>query len=158
LIRVTVETWPAGEREVVSHPGAVGVVALTDPGDVVLVRQFREAVRVHVLEIPAGILDVDGELPADAAARELFEETGHRARLIERLGEVLTSPGFADERIELFMAETPDDADGPGEPEVEVVRMPFAEALEAVRDGRIVDAKTVAGLSLTAARRGARWA
>jgi 8-oxo-dGTP pyrophosphatase MutT (NUDIX family) len=79
LIRVDVERWPGGEREVVHHPGACAVVALTQRGEVVLVRQIREAVREALLEIPAGILDVEGEDPASCAARELLEETGFRA-------------------------------------------------------------------------------
>ena len=147
LISVEVESWPAGEREIVHHPGAVGVVALTGE-DVVLVRQFREPVRGELLEIPAGIMDIEGENPEDAAARELREETGWRAGSVERLGVIHTSPGFTDERIELFLAR----AEEHGDPErgIEVVRMPFQEALSAVRDGRITDAKTAVALLLAA--------
>lgn len=147
LIRVEVEQWPVGEREVVRHPGACAVVALTDAGDVLLVRQTREPLRDILLEIPAGIYDVEGEDPAGCAAREVMEETGFRARDLEALGVIYTSPGFTDERIDLFLARA-DDAAGPGEEGVEVVRMPFANALAAVRSGRIEDAKTVCGLLL----------
>jgi ADP-ribose pyrophosphatase len=146
LIRVEVESWSAGEREVVRHPGACAVVALTSEGEVLLVRQFREAVRESLLEIPAGIFDIDREDPAACAARELLEETGYRASSIRVLGSIYTSPGFADERIQLFQAEA--GPDGDPEDGMEVVRIPFEEALEAVRDGRIRDAKTVAGLLL----------
>jgi ADP-ribose pyrophosphatase len=147
LIRVEVERWPSAEREVVHHPGACAVVAITPQGEVLLVRQFRESVRQELLEIPAGILDVEGEGGAECAARELLEETGHRATDLEALGSIYTSPGFADERIDLFMARA-EDAGGPGEDGVEVARMPLAEAIEAVRDGRIKDAKTLIGLLL----------
>src|SRR6266508_3498000 len=105
LIRVAVESWPAGEREVVHHPGAAAIVAVTAHGDVLLVRQMREAIRRSLLEIPAGIFDVAGEEPAVCAARELREETGYRAASVRRIGAVYTSPGFADERIELFAAD-----------------------------------------------------
>src|SRR3989442_11107747 len=94
LLRVEVESWPAGEREVVRHPGACAVVAFTPEGDVLLVRQFREAIRQELLEIPAGIFDVEGEAGADCAARELLEETGYRATTIEHVGSIYTSPGF----------------------------------------------------------------
>ncbi|HEY3208883.1 MAG TPA: NUDIX hydrolase [Actinomycetota bacterium] len=147
LIRVEVEQWPAGEREVVRHPGACAVVALAEAGEVLLVRQTREPVREALLEIPAGIYDVEGEDPAGCAAREVLEETGFRVRDIEPLGTIYTSPGFTDERIDLFVARA-DKAGGPGEEGVEVVRIPFIEALAAVRDGRIADAKTVCGLLL----------
>jgi 8-oxo-dGTP pyrophosphatase MutT (NUDIX family) len=149
LIRVEVESWPAGEREVVRHPGACAVVALTAAGDVLLVRQMREAVRERLLEIPAGILDVPGEDGAACAARELVEETGYRASALEPLGRIYTTPGFTDERIELFMAraEPPPGAPAP-EHGVEVVRMPFPVAVRAAADGRIVDAKTVVALLL----------
>jgi ADP-ribose pyrophosphatase len=149
LIDLRVERWPVGEREVVHHPGACAVVALTPSGDVLLVRQFREAVRTELLEIPAGIRDVDGESPPDCAARELVEETGHEVVSIEPLGSILTSPGFADERIELFIAAASEDRIAPAiEDAVRTVRVPFADALRAVRRGEIVDAKTVAALLL----------
>jgi ADP-ribose pyrophosphatase len=154
LIRVEVERWPGGDREVVHHPGACAVVAVTETGDVLLVRQLREAVGQALLEIPAGIYDVEGEDPAACAARELMEETGYRAADLRPLATIYTSPGFADERIDLFMARA-EQAGGPGEEAVEVVRMPFAEALAAVRDGRIRDAKTVCGLLMLEDRRGA---
>jgi ADP-ribose pyrophosphatase len=144
LIQVAVESWPAGQREVVRHPGACAIVALTSEGEVLLVRQFREAVRETLLEIPAGVLDVDGEDPAACAARELLEETGYRASNLRALGSIYTSPGFADERIHLFQAEARPSGDA--EDGVEVVLTPYQEALAAVFDGRIKDAKTVAGL------------
>jgi ADP-ribose pyrophosphatase len=152
LIRVDVERWPGGEREVVHHPGACAVVAVTETGEVLLVKQFREAARETLLEIPAGIYDVEGEDPAGCAVRELLEETGYRAADLEPLATIYTSPGFADERIDLFLARA-EEAGGTGEEGVEVVRMPFAEALAAVRDGRIKDAKTVCGILMAQDRR-----
>jgi ADP-ribose diphosphatase len=151
VIRVEIERWPPGDREVVHHPGACAVVALVGSGEVLLVRQMREAVREELLEIPAGLYDVAGEDPAGCAARELFEETGYRAGTLEPLATVYTSPGFADERIDLFVT-TAEDEGGPGEDGVEVVRVPFAEALAAIRDGRIKDAKTVSGLLMAQER------
>lgn len=153
LIRVEVESWPAGEREIVRHPGACAVVALTSTHDVLLVRQVREAVREKLLEIPAGILDVEGEDARACAIRELFEETGYRASNATPLATILTSPGFADERIAIFLAEAADEPEGVPEAGVEVVRLTLDGALEAVRDGRIADAKTVAGLLLAAEER-----
>jgi len=149
LISVEVQEWPTGEREVVHHPGACAVVALTESGEVLLVRQMREAVREPLLEIPAGILDQEGEDAADCAARELLEETGHRAASIEPLTTIYTSPGFADERIQVFLAKVSDgEPEGQGEEDVEVVRMPLAQAVVEVERGAIKDAKTVAGLLL----------
>jgi ADP-ribose pyrophosphatase len=147
LIKVDVETWPAGEREVVHHPGACAVVAFTPEGEVVLVRQVRESVRQELLEIPAGILDVEGEDGATCAARELLEETGYRATNVEHLATMYTSPGFTDERIELYRADAELTGDG-GEESVEVVTLALGRALEAIDRGDILDAKTVAGLFL----------
>ncbi len=152
LIRVEVESWPGGEREIVRHPGACGLVAITAGGEVVLVRQRREPVRAELLEIPAGIFDVEGESAAACAARELMEETGYRAENAQPLAAIYTSPGFTDERIELFSAEAVPEGRGQEEG-VKAVLMPFAEAVSAVREGRIADAKTVAALLLTSLAR-----
>ncbi len=151
LIRV--EVWSEPYREIVRHPGACAVVAITPEGEVVLVRQHRDPVGGTLLEVPAGIPDRAAEDPADCAARELFEETGYRAASIERLGWVYTSPGFTDERIELFAARI--GAEPAGEPEagIEVVLMPLQRAVEAVREGRIPDAKTALALLLASGRR-----
>lgn len=151
LLRVEVARWPDREREIVRHPGAAAVVALTTGDRVVLVRQLREAAGEELLEIPAGILDVEGEPPRDTARRELREETGYRTDAVEPLGRIHTSPGFTDERIELFLARA--EREGRPEPGIEVVTLPFAEAVAAVEEGSITDAKTVVGL-LLADRRG----
>lgn len=149
LIRVVRETWSQGIRELVRHPGAAAVVAFAGD-DVVLVRQLRQSIRAVTLEIPAGILDVAGETPAECAARELHEETGYRAADLDHLGMIHTSLGFTDERIELFTCT----AIPGGEPEeegiAEVVVLSLEEALQAVRDGEITDAKSVAALLLAA--------
>ncbi|MGH2577710.1 MAG: NUDIX hydrolase, partial [Actinomycetota bacterium] len=115
LIRVEVESWDGHDFEVVRHPGAAAVLPVTPNGDVLLVRQFRPAIRRSLMEIPAGVLDVDGEDPLGCAARELFEETGYRHRSLEFLGGIYTSAGFVDEYIHLFEAWTGDRQEGPPE-------------------------------------------
>ena len=91
-------------RDIVSHPGAVGVVVL-DGEDLWFVRQPREAIgSPDFLEIPAGKLDEEGESPLETGQRELAEEIGKRAEHWESLGSFFTSPGFSDEEVHLFLA------------------------------------------------------
>jgi ADP-ribose pyrophosphatase len=93
------------ERELVGHPGAVGIVVVDDQDRLWLVRQPREAVGLaDMLEIPAGKIDQEGEDPLETAKRELAEEIGKRAEHWDSLGSFYTSPGFADEIIHLFLA------------------------------------------------------
>ncbi|MFL5799780.1 MAG: NUDIX hydrolase [Actinomycetota bacterium] len=146
---ISVEVVEGRYREIVHHPGACAAVALHG-NDVLLVRQLRDAVGERLLEVPAGVRDVEGEEPADCAAREVAEETGYRVTHIEPLGRVFTSPGFTDEAIELFLARV--EPDGQGEDEIEVVRMPLEEAARAVHDGRIRDAKSAVAILLAAGR------
>jgi 8-oxo-dGTP pyrophosphatase MutT (NUDIX family) len=147
-----VERWtsPDREREVIHHPGSVAIVALTGDDHVVMVRQIREAVRDRILEIPAGIRDVEGEPPEETARRELREETGYRAEAVERIARIHTSPGFTDEIIDLYRARAePEDDPEEG---LEVITVPLSDAVAAVREGRITDAKTVVGVLVVAER------
>lgn len=153
LIRVEVESWDGHDFEVIRHPGAAAVLPLTPDGDVLLVRQFRPAIRRTLVEIPAGILDVDGEDALGCAARELFEETGYRHRSLEFVGGIYTSAGFADEYIHLFEAWTGDRQEGTPEEGIEVLRRPLDEMVAAARAGRVRDAKTAVALLLAGARR-----
>lgn len=108
-------------REKVSHPGAVGILALGE-GEVWLTRQPREVVGAQAsLEIPAGKLDVPGEPPLQTARRELAEETGQRAAHWEELMAFYTSPGFSDERVHLYLAT--DLSDAPDQDAVEDERI-----------------------------------
>jgi ADP-ribose pyrophosphatase len=105
-------------RDIVVHPGAVGVVVLDDQENLWFVRQPREAVGVpDLLEVPAGKLDEEGESPLDAGRRELAEEIGKRAEHWESLGSFYTSPGFTNEEVHLFLATGISDVDE--HPEVE---------------------------------------
>ena len=153
LIRVEVESWDGHDFEVIRHPGAAAVLPLTPDGDVLLVRQFRPAIRRTLVEIPAGILDVDGEDALGCAARELFEETGYRHRSLEFVGGIYTSAGFADEYIHLFEAWTGNRQEGTPEQGIEVLRRPLDEMVAAARAGRVRDAKTAVALLLAGARR-----
>jgi ADP-ribose pyrophosphatase len=134
------------EREIVEHPGAVGIVA--HDGDIVyLVRQPREAVGDDaLLELPAGKLDEEGEKPLDTAQRELTEEIGKGARTWQHLTSFYTSPGFTDEECHLFMATDLYDetAETDEDERIEIVEWPLAELDNAIRDSR--DAKTLVGL------------
>ncbi|HKZ75772.1 MAG TPA: NUDIX hydrolase, partial [Actinomycetota bacterium] len=152
LIRVEVESWDGHDYEVVRHPGAAAVLPVTPHGDVLLVRQFRPALRQVLVEIPAGLLDVNGEDPLTCAARELFEETGYRHTSLEFVGGIYTSAGFTDEYIHLFLARTEAEPVGIPETGIELLRKPFEEMVGAARAGRVRDAKTALALLLAAAR------
>jgi 8-oxo-dGTP pyrophosphatase MutT (NUDIX family) len=92
------------ERDVVQHPGAVGIVAVDDDMRVLLVRQYRHPVSAILWEPPAGLLDIPGEDPLDAAARELFEEAGYRASTWSVLLDVFMTPGGSSESVRLYLA------------------------------------------------------
>ena len=134
------------KRDIVRHPGAAAVVALTETGKIVLVRQYRTAIDRVTVEIPAGKLD-PGEDPLDCAKRELHEETGFRAGRIRFLTSIVTSCGFCDEMIHIYLATHLEfDAPDPDDDEfVNVDLVPLSELIDAVLDGKIEDAKTVVG-------------
>ncbi len=92
------------ERDVVIHPGAVGVLALDDACQVLVIRQYRHPVGRLLWEIPAGLRDVAGESPWATARRELLEEAGYRAREWRVLADYYSSPGFSTERLRVFLA------------------------------------------------------
>lgn len=154
-------TGPQGEsltRDVVRHPGAVAVVAVDDQQRVVLVRQFRAPLERDVFEIPAGKLDVPGEPRESTARRELVEEVGLEAERWVHLTTYATAPGFSDEMLDVYLAtgltEVGSAADGVEEQYMEVHRLPLAECLERIRDGRLADAKTIVGVLMAAERLG----
>jgi ADP-ribose diphosphatase len=150
-IRIDEEDWEGfGTWEVARHPGAAAVLPLTPADDVVLVRQFRPAVRQVLTEIPAGVLDVEGEDAITCAGRELREETGYRHASIEFLGGYYASAGFTDEYVHLFWARTEAEPVAAPEAGIEVTTRPFEEMVAAARGGKVRDAKTAFALLLAA--------
>jgi ADP-ribose pyrophosphatase len=138
------------ERSTVRHPGAVALVALDDEERLLFISQYRLAAQQELLEVPAGTLD-PGEAPEVTAQRELREETGFAAATLERLGGTWMVPGYCDEYITYFLASglRPDPlAQDEDEHLSDPMPMTYDEALEAVADGRVQDAKTVVALLL----------
>jgi ADP-ribose pyrophosphatase len=152
LERVLLPNGNRVELDVVRHPGATAVVPFESDDVVLLIRQYRHAVGGTIWEVPAGKLD--GEAPEACAARELEEEVGRRAGRIERLGSILTTPGFTDEVIHLFAAFelTPTPRRLEHDEVIEVVPTPFERALAMIWSGVLRDAKSALAL-LHAARR-----
>lgn len=152
--------FPDGHRTslvVLAHPGAAAVVPFLDARRIVLLRQYRHAIGGVIWEIPAGKLDA-GEAPELCALRELREETGYSAGRLVRSGEILTAPGFTDERIHLFCAYdlTPGSAAPEPNENLELHEVELAQALAMVERGEIVDAKTIVGLMHAARSAGLR--
>jgi len=144
---VTLGNGVTTDLDVIHHPGAAAMVPLTGNNEVVLLRQYRHAVRREIWEIPAGTLEKD-EKPQTCAAREIEEETGYAAANFVRLGAIIPVPGYSDETITLFLCtgltlkQQKLDADE----QITVSPVPFDEAITMIRDGHIQDAKSIAGL------------
>ena len=157
-VRVDQVRMPDGQvrpREIAEHLDAVAVVPLDDDGHVVLVRQYRHAFGRYQLEIPAGVLDVDGEPPDEAARRELLEETGLVCDEIDHLLAFANSAGWSDETTHVYLARHVRPGPAPDgftpeaeEADMEVVKLPLDEAVAMAERGEIPDAKTLVGLLL----------
>lgn len=135
-------------REVVVHPGAVAVVPFLDKTNLVLVEQYRYAADEVLFEVPAGT--IENESPESCAARELEEETGYRAGNMRKIAEFYLAPGYSTERMHVFLAEKLEPT-RPAPEMDEKIRthvFRFEETLDMVKDGRIIDAKTIAALLL----------
>jgi 8-oxo-dGTP pyrophosphatase MutT (NUDIX family) len=162
LVRDTVAMPGGGDsvREVVHHPGAVAIVALDDDGSVVLLRQYRHPVAGYLWELPAGLRDADGEPPLETAKRELAEEAELSAQRWSLLTTTYSSPGFCDEQVLVYLAEGLSPVGRPEgftveheELDLQVERVPLAEAVQRVFDGDIRNASAVVGLLAAAQAR-----
>ena len=152
IIKVRVDTIEAqnghiAPREIVEHPGGVGVVALMQNGNVCMVRQYRRPLDDFLLEIPAGKLNW-GEEPFGCAVRELEEETGYKAKNYRYLGQICPTPGFCNEIIHIYLAT--DLIKGEANPDedefVEVEEYSIDELCDMIMEGTIIDAKTIVGV------------
>jgi len=148
-VRVDDVTMPDGsraEREVVNHSGGVVILAILE-GKVIMVRQYRHPAGAELLELPAGKLE-PREDPKECAVRELEEETGYLASMVTKLGSFYASPGYSSEMLHLYLAsglEATAQRLDDGE-HLEVVYVPYEEALGDCLNGKIQDAKTALAL------------
>jgi 8-oxo-dGDP phosphatase len=165
LDRVQMSDGTVAVREVVDHPGAVGVVALDDDGTILLVNQYRHPVRARLDELPAGLLDVDGEPALLAAQRELAEEAAVTATDWHVLVDLYTSPGMTNEAIRIFLARglapVPDEERFKPQHEeitLTVHRVPLSDAVGRVFAGELTNAAAVAGILAAAHGAASGWA
>lgn len=167
-VRLAPDDESAVLREYVDHPGAVAVVALRgEPGDeeILLLSQYRHPVRGVLWEVPAGLLDVDGEGYLLAARRELGEEADLRAARWDVLVDFFTSPGGSDESVRIYLARDLSDVAEDErherheeERDMELRWVPLDDAVTAVHEGRIHNPATVVGILATASARARDWA
>ncbi len=146
-LRVDTVKLPNGNistREIIEHPGGVGIIPITADREVIMVKQFRKAVEGISLEIPAGKLEY-GEDPYECGARELEEETGYIANKIQLLGKFYSTPGFTNEMLHVYMAT--ELIKGNFKPDtdelIEPLIIPLDKLVRMVMDGKINDAKTI---------------
>lgn len=152
------------ERDIVDHPGAVGILALDDEDRVLLIRQYRQPVGGYLLELPAGLRDVDGEHPWSTARRELLEETGYEAAEWHVLVDFYNSPGGSTEAFRCYLARALKEVDGgrpvTGEAEeahLPRVWVPLDQAVDLVLAGELHNPTTVAGVLAAKAARDQGW-
>lgn len=139
------------QRETVHHPGSAVIVPVFDDGTIALVRQYRHPAVRYLLEVPAGTLK-HGEPPEEGAVRELEEELGYTAGSMEKLSEFFVTPGFCEEKMWVYLATelTATEQRLEDDEILEIVRIPFSQALGMITTGEIEDAKTIIGIMLAA--------
>ncbi len=147
--RIQEDSGSEYSREVVTHAGGAGGVALFADGRIALVRQYRHPAKKDLLEIPAGKID-GGEAPEICAAREIEEELGFRASKLEKLTEFYSTPGFCAEKLYLYLATglQPTQQNLDHDEQVEIVYATLDETLMMISNGEIEDAKTIIALLL----------
>ena len=145
--RVRLPNGAESTREYIVHPGAVVVIPVFDNGDILLERQHRYPLHRDFIEFPAGKID-PGEADLVCAQRELEEETGYTASVWREVTTIYPCIGYSDERLAFYLARGLTLGDHARDPDefLEVFRLPFGEAMDWVRDGRICETKTVIGL------------
>ncbi len=149
-LRVDTVEKPTGRRttrEVVEHSDCVAIVAVDDQNNILLVRQFRQAICKDLLEIPAGSID-PGECPEEAVRRELQEETGYFPGKVERLAGFYSAPGYSTEYLHLYLASalSPHPLYAEDTESIELVRISLDRIPGLISSGEICDAKSIAGL------------
>lgn len=149
-LRVDEVELPSGRkslREIVEHNGGVGVVAVNEKKEIILVKQFRKPFEEVLIEIPAGKLE-KGEEPIRCAERELEEETGKKALNLQLLNVLYTSPGFSNEKLYIYFCDKMQEGKiNPDEDEnLEILYVKYEEAIKMIKNGDIKDAKTIAGI------------
>jgi ADP-ribose pyrophosphatase len=134
-------------REVVTHPGSVVVLPVLPDGRILLIQQYRHATRQYLWELVAGRMD-GGETPREAAARELIEETGYRAKRFRVFLDVFPTPGFLEERMYILLAEELTAGEAQPEEDEKIVSRAYnrKELEEMIRKGKLRDAKSIAGI------------
>jgi ADP-ribose pyrophosphatase len=151
LIRenVTLENGTTTDVEFIEHPGATAIIPFLDDTRIVLLKQYRHALKKYIWEIPAGTLDPQEET-ISCAQRELIEETGYSADRWHKLGEITPLPGYSDERIHIFLARDLQPAEQHLDKDeiINVHEVNFTEALDMIKRGEIQDGKSIAGLYL----------
>jgi ADP-ribose pyrophosphatase len=151
LIRenVTLDNGVTTDLEFLEHPGAAAIIPLLNDSRVLLLKQYRHALKKYIWEIPAGTLDPQ-ESVMNCAKRELIEETGYSADQWQKLGELTPVPGYSDERIHVFLAAGLQPARQHLDKDeiINVQEIEFNEALAMIKRGEIQDAKSIAGLFL----------
>jgi len=155
---IVFENGKTAYREIARHNGGVGILAIDKNDCILMVKQYRKPYEEFLLEIPAGKLE-KGEIPVECAERELMEETGCRADCLEKLSEIYPSPGFLDERLFVFRARNVEESGVQKLDEdehLEVLHVPFAEALQMVQRMEIKDGKTMIAILLEAEERNHR--
>ncbi|WP_071027713.1 NUDIX hydrolase [Peptoniphilus raoultii] len=137
------------KREIIEHPPVVCVIAITDEGNILLVKQYRKAVDRELIELPAGFIEIDEE-PKSAAIRETCEETGFYPHKCEYVSEFYTSPGFSNEKVYFFMARDLEKREQNLDEfeDISFEEVSLERALELIDLGDIIDAKTISGILL----------
>ncbi len=144
---ITLANGVSSDMDIIRHPGASAIIPLSDKNTIILIKQYRHAIGNYIWEIPAGTLDHD-EPPIECAKRELIEETGYSANQWQKLGEIISVPGYSDERIHIFLANdlVPARQNLDKDEMLDVHEIKFDDAMEMIHRGEIQDSKSICGL------------